>query len=190
VDFGAGSTLDADGGDLFARRLAWFDRYLKGKMEPDAQPPVRLFVMGGGSGRKTAQGRLDHGGHRRSETAWPIADQRLTPYYLNRHGRLSTAKPESNAEPVSYHFDPQHPVPTMGGTVTSGEPLMRGGGYDQREGPAFYGSRPPFLPVEARPDVLVLSFRGALEAFMESNRIRAVCEAASKQRNSPRPFAS
>jgi len=33
--------------------------------------------------------------------------------------------------------------------------LMRGGGYDQREGPQFYGSRQPYLPVEARPDVLV-----------------------------------
>ena len=43
----------------------------------------------------------------------------------------------------------------MGGTVTSGDPLMRGGGYDQREGPDFYGSRQPYLPVAARPDVLV-----------------------------------
>jgi putative CocE/NonD family hydrolase len=32
---------------------------------------------------------------------------------------------------------------------------MRGGGYDQREGPNFYGSREPYLPVAARPDVLV-----------------------------------
>ncbi|HUO12643.1 MAG TPA: CocE/NonD family hydrolase, partial [Caulobacteraceae bacterium] len=31
VEFGPGSTLDADGaGDYFAKRLAWFDRYLKG----------------------------------------------------------------------------------------------------------------------------------------------------------------
>jgi putative CocE/NonD family hydrolase len=122
VDFGAGSTLDSDGGDIFARRLAWFDRYLKGMSEPDRQPSVRLFVMGGGSGHKTAEGRLDHGGRWRSESAWPI---------------------------------PAQPVPTMGGTVTSGEPLMRGGGYDQREGPSFYGSREPYLPVAARPDVLV-----------------------------------
>ena len=80
VDFGPGSTLDADGGeDLFARRLRWFDRYLKGIREgPEREPPVRLFIMGGGSGRKTAQGRLDHGGRWRSESDWPIPDRKLT----------------------------------------------------------------------------------------------------------------
>jgi putative CocE/NonD family hydrolase len=50
---------------------------------------------------------------------------------------------------------------------------MRGGGYDQREGPDFYGSRQPYLPVAARPDVLVfetepladeLEVTGAIEA--------------------------
>ena len=32
---------------------------------------------------------------------------------------------------------------------------MRGGGYDQREGPQFFGSRLPYQPVAARSDVLV-----------------------------------
>jgi putative CocE/NonD family hydrolase len=32
---------------------------------------------------------------------------------------------------------------------------MRPGGFDQREGPEFYGCRPPFLPLGSRPDVLV-----------------------------------
>jgi putative CocE/NonD family hydrolase len=159
IEFGAHSTLDADGGaDYFAQRLQWFDRYLKGEKDrraPDREAPVRLFIMGGGTGRKTASGRLEHGGRWRSEQAWPIPDQQLTPYYLNATGDLLTDKPPAKAEPLSYDFDPRHPVPTMGGTVTSGEPLMRGGGYDQRESVAFYGSREPYLPVEARPDVLV-----------------------------------
>ena len=159
VEFGPGSTLDADGGDIFARRLAWFDRYLKGEKagitESAAGAPVRLFVMGGGSGRKTAQGRLDHGGRWRGERDWPIPDQKLTPYYLDTTGHLSTGAPIGDAASMTYDFDPAHPVPTMGGTVTSGEPLMRGGGFDQREGPEFYGSRQPYLPVAARPDVLV-----------------------------------
>jgi putative CocE/NonD family hydrolase len=52
---------------------------------------------------------------------------------------------------------------------------MRGGGYDQREGPGFYGSREPYLPVAARPDVLVfetapltedLEVTGAIEAHL------------------------
>jgi len=157
VEFGPASTLDALGGaDIFTQRLQWFDRHLKNTRRPDQDPPpVRLFVMGGGSGRRTAQGRLEHGGQWRSETGWPLPRQRLTPYYLAGNGLLSPDKPVSQAQPLTFDFNPDHPVPTMGGTVTSGEPLMRGGGYDQREGPNFYGSREPYLPVAARPDVLV-----------------------------------
>jgi putative CocE/NonD family hydrolase len=52
---------------------------------------------------------------------------------------------------------------------------MRGGGYDQREGPTVYGSRQPYLPLEARPDVLVfrtpllkadMEVTGAIEAHL------------------------
>jgi uncharacterized protein len=173
VEFGSGATLDADGGDLFARRLAWFDRYLKGARTAEDQPPVRLFVMGGGSGRKNAAGRLEHGGHWRSERDWPIPDARLTPYYLAGDGRLTTAKPAADADSLSYDFNPAHPVPTMGGTVTSGEPLMRGGGYDQRERAEFYGSRAPYLPVAARPDVLVFETEPLAEETEVSGAIEA-----------------
>jgi putative CocE/NonD family hydrolase len=155
VDFGSAATLDADGGDIFSRRLEWFDRHLKGNGEERAaEPKVRLFVMGGGSGRKTEQGRLDHGGRWRTEADWPIPDRKLTPYYLDAKRRLSAVRPVAADASLTYDFDPDHPVPTMGGTVTSGEPLMRGGGFDQREGPEFYGSRAPYLPVALRHDVL------------------------------------
>jgi putative CocE/NonD family hydrolase len=175
VAFGEGSTLDAEGGaDYFAQRLQWFDEHLKGRAGGARHAaPVRLFVMGGGSGRKTREGRLEHGGRWRSEADWPIPDRRLTPYFLGANGALSTVQPTASAASLSYDFDPQHPVPTMGGTVTSGEPLMRGGGYNQHEGPAFYGSREPYLPVAARPDVLVfeteplatdIEVTGAIEA--------------------------
>lgn len=178
VEFGPGSTLDADGGDIFARRLAWFDRYLKaervrGVVVRTAELPVRLFVMGGGSGRKSAQGRLEHGGHWRSERDWPIPDQKLTPYYMNATGRLSGAMPAVGADSMTYDFDPAHPVPTMGGTVTSGEPLMRGGAFDQREGPDIYGSRQPYLPVAARPDVLVFE----TEVLTDDVEVTGVIEA-------------
>jgi putative CocE/NonD family hydrolase len=175
VEFGPQATLDADGpGDYFAKRLAWFDRYLKGHGAPGPDdPPVRLFVMGGGGGHKTPEGRLAHGGRWRSERDWPIPDQQLTPYYLTAEGALTTAAPTAGAAALSFDFDPNHPVPTIGGTVTSGEPLMRPGGYDQREGPSDYGARAPYLPLEARPDVLVfetpplegdIEVTGAIEA--------------------------
>jgi putative CocE/NonD family hydrolase len=175
VEFGPGATLDADGGaDIFARRLQWFDRHLKGtRGASEHEPPVRLFIMGGGSGRKTAQGRLDHGGQWRSEADWPIPDRKPTPYYLSATGHLLTTRPAPGAESLTYDFNPEHPVPTMGGTVTSGEPLMRGGGYDQREGPSFYGSREPYLPVAARPDVLVFE----TEPLVEDVEVTGVIEA-------------
>jgi putative CocE/NonD family hydrolase len=179
IEFGPGATLDALGhGDYDTQRLAWFDRHLKGTSKTDPDPPVRIFVMGGGPdgqgiGRKTPEGRLMHGGRWRTEPAWPIADAKLTAFHLHADGALSTAAPAAGAEPFTYDFDPNHPVPSIGGTITSGEPLMRGGGFDQREGPTVFGARAPYLPLEARPDVLVfetaplkedLEVTGAIEA--------------------------
>lgn len=156
VEFGPAATIDADGGaDFFTQRLKWYDRHLKGLPAKADEPAVRLFVMGGGDGRKTAEGRLNHGGAWRSETTWPIPDRRETAFYLGADGGLRTDRPAADAVPISYDFDPSDPVPTIGGAVTSGEPLMRGGGFDQRESDDVYGSREPFLPLEARPDVLV-----------------------------------
>lgn len=156
VEFGPGATLDADAGvDFFSYRRAWFDRTLKGIAPQKPEPPVRIFVMGGGSGRKSPEGRLSHGGQWRSETSWPLPDQKLTPFYLQQEGKLDTRPPVADTEPRTYRFDPQNPVPTIGGAVTSGDPLFWGGGYDQREGATVYGSRTPFLPLDARPDVLV-----------------------------------
>jgi putative CocE/NonD family hydrolase len=156
VEFGPAATIDADGGgEFFTQRLKWFDRHLKGSPLKAAEPAVRLFVMGGGDGHKSAEGRLNHGGAWRSEAAWPIPDRRETAFYLGADGGLRTQKPTADAAALTYDFDPSNPVPTIGGAVTSGEPLMRGGGFDQREAEDVYGSREPFLPLEARPDVLV-----------------------------------
>src|SRR6186713_1156559 len=63
VDFGHAATIDGNvATDFLTLRARWFDRWLKGERNGvDAEPNVRLFVMGGGSGRKNAAGRLDHG---------------------------------------------------------------------------------------------------------------------------------
>jgi len=158
VDFGSASTLDAEGGDIFAQRLRWFDRYIKG-IGSGGDSPVRLFIMGGGSGRKTADGRLDHGGRWRSETDWPIPRTRLTPYYLSAAQKLSTERPAADSASLTYNFDPDHPVPTLGGTVTSGEPLMRPGGFDQRQ-----DARPDVLIFETEPLAEDTEVTGAIEA--------------------------
>jgi uncharacterized protein len=157
VDFGSDAPLDGNlAPDFLTLRLRWFDRWLKGLDNGvDREPAVRLFVMGGGSGRRNAAGRMQHGGVWRNETDWPLPGTRWTPFYLQRSGMLSRATPPEHAAFEEYAYDPAHPVPTIGGTVTSGLPVMVGGAFDQREGPQFFGSREPYRPLAERSDVLV-----------------------------------
>src|SRR5215510_5402185 len=48
--------------DFNAWRLRWFDRWMKGVDNgSDKEPSILLFVMGGGSGKKSISGRMEHG---------------------------------------------------------------------------------------------------------------------------------
>jgi len=58
AEFGPEAALDFN-----AFRQRWFDRWLKGIQNGvDRGPPVRIFVMGGGDGRRTPEGRVFVGG--------------------------------------------------------------------------------------------------------------------------------
>jgi hypothetical protein len=157
VDFGPAATLDGNlAGDFLTLRLRWFDRWLKAADNGvGGEPAVRLFVMGGGSGRKNSAGRLDHGGRWRAEKDWPLPDTRWTGYYLGADRALSPSGPPRRAAVLTYQYDPQNPVPTIGGCITSGRPLMVGGAFDQRETPEFFGCKAPYRALAERPDVLV-----------------------------------
>ncbi|MCJ0763985.1 CocE/NonD family hydrolase [Variovorax terrae] len=156
VDFGAAATLDGSlAEDYVQMRLAWFDHWLKGRpMPPGQDAAVRYFRMGGGSGRRTPEGRLDHGGGWHAAPDWPLPGTRFTPWFLHADGTLST-QPAANEAVLSYEFDPAHPVPTVGGSITSGEPLMVAGAYDQRTHAGLFGAGPIFGPLAEREDVLV-----------------------------------
>jgi putative CocE/NonD family hydrolase len=157
VDFGPASTIDgniADNWRVFRSR--WFDHWVRGIANGvDQEPAVRLFLMGGGSGKRNAEGRLEHGGRWIAADDWPLPEVRFTPYRLHADGRLDPALPETNAVPLAYDFDPADPVPTMGGPLTSGQPIFEGGAFDQREDQRFFGARHPGMPLAARADVLV-----------------------------------
>jgi putative CocE/NonD family hydrolase len=114
-----------------------------------------LFLMGGGSSRRNAAGRLDHGGQWIAAGDWPLPETRFEPYHLHPDGRLDPAPPPAGGAPIVYDFDPERPVPTIGGALTSGQPVFEGGAFDQREDSRFFGIRTPGLPLAARPDVLV-----------------------------------
>ena len=155
VDFGDAATLDGQiAEDYSAFRLQWFDRWLRPERAIPEAPAVRYFRMGGGSGRRNADGRLDHGGQWCSAGDWPLPGTAFTPYYLQADGVLSTKAPPT-AETLDFDFDPADPVPTIGGTITSGEPLMYAGAYDQRTTEKIFGAKPPYLPLAARRDILV-----------------------------------
>ncbi len=141
--------------DMNALRHRWFDRWLLGLQNGvDREPPVRLFVMGGGDARKTAEGRLFVGGAWRDEREWPLARTAYTPYYLHADGTLSSTAPSAAAPPTKYSFDPRHPVPTIGGNVSSEGVLMPRGAQDQRCYREHWLCKDT-LPLSARQDVVV-----------------------------------
>ena len=149
----------------FAEQLRFFDRWLKD--EPtgvEADPPVQLFVMGGGSGRRTPQGHLDHGGRWRAEGEFPLARTQWTRFYLRGDGGLDptpSPSPEKGGESsppslvgkgagglgsthlppptsLSFTYDPRHPVPSIGAS-SSGlmEIAPLGDGLDEFWGKAI-----------------------------------------------------
>ena len=165
ADFGPQSTLDHLFGDYVALRRRWFDRHLKREGADPLPEPVYLFTMGGGSGRRLPSGRLDHGGRWRTAPAWPPPDMAMTPFHLHPDGALR-AEPPAAPGRRSFVHDPRHPVPTIGGAIASGAPVMEAGGYDQREAAAFFGAREPWRPLAERSDLLVFE-TPALDADVE-----------------------
>ncbi|WP_326732331.1 CocE/NonD family hydrolase [Streptomyces phaeochromogenes] len=163
VDFGPRATLDGNLAPSYLEfRRRWFDRALgredEGSAESGDLPAVQYFLMGGGDGRRDAAGRMRHGGAWRTDTRWPPTSTAPVALYLTTEGALTLDPPTTATASVTYDFDPHHPVPTMGGQVTSGEPVMTGGAYDQNAPDArVYGAREPYLPLDSRPDVISLT---------------------------------
>jgi hypothetical protein len=136
-------------------RLGWFDRWLK-DLDNGAEraAPVKLFIMGGGDGRKSKDGRLRHGGRWRDERAFPLERTRFTPYYLHADGRLGPDRPGDPTGATTFRFDPANPVPTIGGNLSSVAGLLQAGGFDQRCRANTLFAREQ-LPLSQRRDVLV-----------------------------------
>ena len=160
VEFGPEAAILDFGGEF---HLRWFDHYLKGVPTGVGEwPAIKLFVMGTGDGHKDANGRLYHGGYWREETEWPLPSTEFVKYYFHADGTLGRVLPDSGVAPTTYRYDPQDPVPTIGGSFSG---ALKRGPYDQRTREfkslrggsenGFYGSKPPYLPLKTRPDVVV-----------------------------------
>src|SRR5262249_56154702 len=125
VDVGCGEASRWGVPRYFDEQLEFFNRWLPDDAtgQPEGEAPVRIFVMGGGSGRKTELGKLDHGGRWRGEQEWPLARAVPTAYYLHPDGGLRTGGPPAGAEPRHLTYDPADPVPTIGGALRPGGAL-------------------------------------------------------------------
>ena len=108
-DFGADAAKDFN-----EMRLPWFDYWLKGiDSGVMDEPPVRIFVMGRNEWR--------------DEEDWPLPDTRYTDFYLRsgssgsiespNDGTLSTDPPPESEKPDTYSYDPDQPVPNLGGNT-------------------------------------------------------------------------
>jgi len=160
VDFGALATLDGNiANDYLNLRLTWFDTYLKGVAvaEPAFTAPVSYFCMGGGEGARDISGKLQHGGGWRTDTTWPPVCTEPQAFFCHVDGRLATDLPTHDDGGLQYSFDPSDPVPTIGGAVTSGAPVMQGGAFDQVQTPSTFAVHniASNRPLAARADVLV-----------------------------------
>jgi putative CocE/NonD family hydrolase len=142
IDFGPEALID-----LERYELRWFDRWLKGREDREAQEaPVRIFVMGRNQWR--------------DESGWPIPGTDYVKYFLSSggkanslfgDGRLLAEAPGARGTADHYRYDPADPVPFLM------EPT-----YAQVGGPDDYRA------VERRDDVLVYT----TEAFREP---RVIC---------------
>jgi len=111
----------------------WLDCLLHGGTPAQFQKaPVRIFVMG-----------LNRW---RDEYEWPLARTRYVNYYLQLGGRLGTDVPEKG-KPDRYVYDPENPVPTLGGNHSVGP--YNPGLYEHAK-PGPFDQR----PIEKRKDVL------------------------------------
>jgi hypothetical protein len=179
VDFGPSSVWGVQ--RYFEEQLAFFGRWLPDDApgHPADEAPVRIFVMGGGSGRKTELGKLDHGGAWREEQEWPLARAVPTTFHLHGDGSLRPEAPAADAEPRRFTYDPDDPVPTIGGLYCAVgelpaeggdiEPawarllnpalllrnIMTPGPTDQKESAEFFTAREPYRRLSEREDVLV-----------------------------------
>jgi putative CocE/NonD family hydrolase len=156
VDFGENSMLDgAIAPDYLELKRAWFDKHLASRPTTDyLDAPVTVFVMGGGPGDLDERGRLRHGGRWLRTTAWPPPDSKKAAFFVTAAGRLDRSVATSTSQ-VEWTFDPRDPVPTVGGAITSGAPVMFGGAFDQRESCQVFGSRQNDGPLAERLDVAV-----------------------------------
>jgi hypothetical protein len=117
----------------------WFDHFLKGAENGITnEPKVRAYMMGANQWR--------------SYGSWPPKQAEFVPYYLDSRGGANTLRGDGRLTATlpavggkdSFLYDPEHPVPSLGGSVCCFSESFQAGSFDQ-------------AGIEMRHDVLVYS---------------------------------
>jgi len=141
--------------------LPWFDYWLKGKPTGVMQQPAVKYYLMGDVDDPNALGN-----------EWLEADafpppSTATRYYVHADHSLGEDAPTAEESALSYRFDPEDPVPTVGRRHFR---LPVKGPYDQRR-------------VEGRPDVLVFTTRKLEKPLKIVGRVRVKLWASSDRKD-------
>jgi len=152
LDFGDSAAVSMD--PMYRR---WLDRWVLDRSNGiDREPPVRIFVMGANVWR--------------DEHEWPLARTRDTEFFLDSRGAANSLygngvlRKEQPTGSVTdqYSYDPENPVPVMGGQV-----------FGAPTGPCDH------VPIERRDDVLVYSTEPLAAPLEVTGHVRLVLHASS-----------
>lgn len=128
----------------------WFAHYLKGeKNGVDKVAPVTYFVMG------PFDGTPSKGNVWKTAEKWPVPASSVS-FYLTADNGLNEKKLEKENTRYTYLYDPNNPVPTLGGRNL----FIESGPKDQR-------------PIETRDDVVVFTSSPLNEDLEVTGLLRA-----------------
>lgn len=135
-------------------QLDFFNRHLKDDHSVEI-PKVRVFLMGGGTDKKSSDAIIHHGGKWIRDTQWPPSGMEVKPLYLYPEGKLDWDKPELSEDTFSaYDYDPEKPVPSISPPWQFPDHAPRGPA-DQREPVNLLGQNSRGRKLADRSDVLV-----------------------------------
>jgi putative CocE/NonD family hydrolase len=156
IDFGPTAHVNEQ-----ALQLRWYDYWLKGIDNGlAAEPPVKLFVMGRNEWVL--------------ENEYPLARTEFRPFYFTSggkansdrgDGRLTWQKPAGSSPADRFRYDPNDPVPSLGGNNCCGTPTPAGP-RDQR-------------PIERRQDVLIYTSEPVPQEIEVTGPVKVVLHASS-----------
>ena len=134
----------------------FFDHWLRRQENGfDNRPAITYMQMGSNDWRTT--------------DSWPPSGAKPHELFLHGDRSLQSEKPSGAGDPLSFTFDPEHPVPTVGGHVLN--PELQPGPRDQRE------------KVESRPDVAVFTGAALAKPLEIVGKVRVKLYVSSDRRD-------